>query len=117
MLQTLPREKLAEDLSRQVLRVAERRILTEEEPGAAEDGSMAPVPLGRSVLRRVLNRRTLTWLTLTAAIVLIIKISERWQGVPPLADAERKIALAKPLPPATGPVVPPSMALCRRCRR
>ena len=39
MLRALPREKLPEDLSRQVLHAAERRMLSEEEPGAADDGS------------------------------------------------------------------------------
>ena len=79
-LQALPQEKLGEDLSQQVLRVAERRMLTGAEPGPVE---AAPVPLARSVFRRVLNRRTMVWLSLTAAIALMIVINERRQGVGP----------------------------------
>jgi anti-sigma factor RsiW len=109
MLQTLPQEKLTEDLSRQVLRVAERRMLTEEEPGAAENGSMPPMPLGRSLVRRFLNRRTMTWMALMATIAIMIRISERWQGVPPVADAERQVALARPAQPAASPAAPPSI--------
>ena len=41
-LQSLPQQKLGEDLSAQVLRAAERRMLTEGEPG-----DTAPVPLSR----------------------------------------------------------------------
>ncbi len=107
MLRTLPQEKLTEDLSRQVLRVAERRMLTEEEPGAADDGPMTPVLLGRSLFRRFLNRRTMTWLTLTAAIALMIAISEWRQGVPPIAEGKKKVALVQP-PPAGSLAPPPS---------
>jgi len=108
-LQALPQEQLAEDLSRQVLRVAERRMLTEEEPGVAEDGSMASMPLGRSLFRRFLNRRTMTWLALMATVAIMIRISERWQGVRPVAEAEKQVALARPAQPAGSPAAPPSI--------
>ena len=87
-LQSLPQEKLGEDLSQHVLRVAERRMLTGEEPGPVE---AAPVPLARSVFRRVLNRRTMVWLGLTAAIALIIVINERRQGVGPGGQLARNM--------------------------
>jgi len=56
------------------LRVAERRMLTEGEPGDA-----APVPLSRTIFQRFVNRRSLVWLGLTAAIAVIIVINDRQQ--------------------------------------
>ena len=73
-LQSLPQQKLGEDLSRQVLRVAERRMLTEGEPDDA-----APVPLSRTVFRRFINRRSMVWLGLTAAVAVMIVIHEQQQ--------------------------------------
>ena len=82
-LQSLPQEKLGEDLSQRVLRAAERRMLTEGKPDEAEISPFAPVPLVRSVFRRFVNRRTLAWLGLTAAIAVAIWINEQraagWQ--------------------------------------
>ena len=63
------------------------------EPGAADDGPMTPAPLGRTFFRRFVNRRTMTWLTLTAAIALIFAISDWRRGVPPIAEGEKKVAL------------------------
>ena len=85
-LQSLPQEKLGEDLSQHVLRVAERRMLTGGEPSPVET---APVPLARSVFRRVLNRRTIVWLSLTTAIALIIVINEKRQGIGPVQIARQ----------------------------
>ena len=70
-----------------MLRVAERRMLTGAEPGPVE---AAPVPLARSVFRRVLKRRVMVWLSLTAAIALVIVISERRQGVGPGVQLARR---------------------------
>jgi anti-sigma factor RsiW len=95
MLRALPREKLPEDLSRQVLRIAERRMLSEEEPNAADEEATPPVPLGRALLRRFANRRILSWLALTAAIALAITINDRWKAARPLVEPEKKIARAK----------------------
>jgi hypothetical protein len=94
-LRSLPQEKLPEDLSRQVLRIAERRMLKEEEPSMAGDGATPPVPLGRSLFRRFVNRRSMAWLTLIAAIWLAITINERRHGVRPLAEANKEVALVK----------------------
>jgi len=81
-LQSLPQQKLGEDLSRQVLRVAERRMLTEGEPD-----DTAPVPLSRTGFRRFVNRRTLVWTGLAVAIAVLIAVNEhRQQGI--LADKE-----------------------------
>jgi hypothetical protein len=91
-LQDLPQEKLGEDLSRQVLRIAERRMLTEGEPGDLET---APTPLERSVFRRFFNRRTMVWLSLTTAIALLIVISER-RGPGPAVQLAREAESSRP---------------------
>ena len=54
-------------------------MLTEGKPGEAEISPFAPVPLVRSVFRRFVNRRTLAWLGLTAAIAVAIWINEQRQ--------------------------------------
>jgi hypothetical protein len=101
-LQALPQEKLGEDLSPHVLRVAERRMLTEGEPGDEEG---APVPLARSIFRRVVNRRTMVWLSLTAAIALIIVINERQHAPDQIAQhvADSRVAATKRVLPASEP--------------
>ncbi len=108
-LHALPPKKLGEDLRRQVLRVAERRMLTGEELRESNDGSTMPVPLGRSIFRRFLNRRTMTWLGITLAIAAIIKITERQPGAWRAADAPKEVALMKSPQPASGPVRPISI--------
>jgi len=82
-LQALPQQKLGEDLSQQVLQIAEHRMLTEGEPGEASASPIAPVPLGRSVFQRFLTRRTMVWLSLTAAIAIMIVIDEHRRAVQP----------------------------------
>jgi hypothetical protein len=83
-LQSLPQQKLGEDLSGHVLRIAERRMLTEGEPG--NDSSEFPSPQG---IRRFVNRRTIVWTGLAAAVALLIAFNEhREQGV--LADKGKK---------------------------
>ncbi|MCE5266772.1 MAG: zf-HC2 domain-containing protein [Planctomycetaceae bacterium] len=77
-LQSLPQEKVGEDLSHRVLQAAERRMITEG-PGESEPSPFAPTPLIRSVFQRFINRRTLAWLSITAVIAVAIAINERWQ--------------------------------------
>jgi hypothetical protein len=100
-LQNLPREGIGEDLSRQVLRVAERRMLTEGGPGDAET---APMPPGRSRFQRFATRRNLVWLALTASIAVMVLIDEHRQAAKPVQVA-RQTAVAKrarePGPPPT----------------
>lgn len=108
-LQALPQEKLGEDLSRQVLRVAERRMLTGAEPGPTE---ASPTPLGRSIFRQFFNRRAVVWLSLTAAIALVIVINEQRQSVRPAVEVARRsattpVASDKRLPRKPGP--PPTI--------
>ncbi len=89
-LQSLPQQKLGEDLSQQVLRVAERRMLTEGEPDDA-----APVPLSRTILRRFVNRRSMVWLGLTAAVAVMIVIHEQQQRNILANKADKTVALAR----------------------
>ena len=59
-LQAMPQYKLGEDLSQQVLRIAERQILTEPD----QFPSPAPAPDAvrrRSIFRRLLNPRAVAW--------------------------------------------------------
>lgn len=83
-LQSLPRERLGEDLSRQVLRVAERRMLTE---GGLGEDETAPLPLGKSIFQRFATRRNLIWLALTASIAVMIVFNEQRQGSKPVQVA------------------------------
>ncbi len=89
-LQSLPRQKLGEDLSQQVLRMAERRMLTEGEPGDA-----APVPLSRALFRRFIHRRSMVWLALTAAVAVMIAIHEQQEKNTLANKAGQPIAVAQ----------------------
>jgi hypothetical protein len=89
-LQSLPRQKLGEDLTQQVLRAAERRMLTEGEPG----GDTAPVPNSRSLFRRFINRRSMAWLAITAAVAVMITLHEQHEKSMLAGKAGREIALA-----------------------
>ncbi len=94
-LQSLPQEKLGEDLSQRVVRAAQRRMAIEGKPARAETSPFAPIPLARSVFRRFVNRRTLAWLGLTAAIVVAISIYDRQQQkVRQLGDRPNQVARA-----------------------
>jgi hypothetical protein len=96
-LRALPRHKLDEDLSRRVLEIAERRILTgSSTDGAAATGavySSSPGPLASRVQpvkavarppvvpphshwRGMLSRRALFWSGLAVAIALVIRLTE-----------------------------------------
>jgi hypothetical protein len=72
-LQSLPQQKLGEDLSAQVLRVAERRMLTAGEP---DDALAKSEPFSRMIFRRFLNRRALVWTGIAAAVAIMIAINE-----------------------------------------
>ena len=94
-LQALPQQKVGEDLSQRVLRVAERRMLAGEESRQTEPPPL-PVPLGRSIFRRFTRPRTLVWLGLTAAVALVIVINERSHRVEQGGEAGKEVALAPP---------------------
>jgi len=102
-LRSLPRREVGEDLSRHVLRVAERRILigeeTDQEPGWTDERKSAPLPgdeSARSFLRRFVTRRNLVWLGLTAAVALMITFNEHQQHLRRPAESGRELALATP---------------------
>ncbi len=86
-LQELPRQTVGEDLSVQVLRVAERRMLTEGDPGSATSTPAAPRLPETSFFRRFLIRRTVVWTSLAVAVAVAISINERLQQKP-LADKQ-----------------------------
>lgn len=107
-LQTLPAQKLAEDLSPHVLRVAERRMLAESPLPAARTaprGSAFPWALLWSRLRQP---RVLVWSGLAVAIALVIRLhdapQQRAAPAPPeevvassvVASAEATVATAAP---------------------
>ncbi len=104
-IQSLPRESLGEDLGPQVLRLAERRRAGEIAPDAIET---APVPLSRSVFRRFLSRRTLTWAGLTVAVAVMISVYERQNvGLRPAAQPGRELARA--MNESKSPQTPPAI--------
>ncbi|MEN6457896.1 MAG: zf-HC2 domain-containing protein [Thermoguttaceae bacterium] len=70
-MQSLPREKVGEDLTQPVLQAAERRMLAEGRPDEPA------VPLARELFQRFLSRRTLAWLSVTAVMVIAISIYDR----------------------------------------
>ena len=108
-LQSLPQQKLGEDMSRQVLRVAERRMLTEGGPTKAQE---LPTPLHRVVFQRFLNRRNLVWLSLTGVVALMIVINEHREGAGPMSQMAREVARAPRLsgPPPTIQAAPDALA-------
>jgi len=72
-LQSLPQEKIGENLAPYVLRQAERELLTGSRPAAA-----APSRL-REMISHMLSRRALAWAGAAVAIAVIFTISEHHQ--------------------------------------
>ncbi|HID75697.1 MAG TPA: hypothetical protein EYP56_06835, partial [Planctomycetaceae bacterium] len=81
-LQSLPVEKLPEDLSQRVLRQAERRILSEPAP-VEPSPSPPPVPEKAPRLRRLLRPRNLVWSGVAVAVALLIWAAEKMQTAAP----------------------------------
>ncbi len=67
-LQEMPRHTVPEDLSQQVLRRAERKILTEPPPPAAA------IEPARPILRRLMNPRVWAYPALVVAVALIVMV-------------------------------------------
>ncbi len=83
-LESLPQYKLGEDLSQQVLRIAERRMLTQPAlPG--ELPKPAPTPR-RAILRRVFNSRALVWSSLAVAVAVMLTVINRGPEDRPAGD-------------------------------
>jgi len=113
-LQSLPQQKLGEDLGPRVLRIAERRMLTEEPPDDVKRVPFAAVPLARSIFRRVLQPRAVVWLSITAVVAAMIMLNERRQPAP-AGKADREVALApatpkRALPPSSISAAPDVLA-------
>jgi hypothetical protein len=103
-IRALPQEKIGRDISRQVLRAAERRMLLEDEPKESAE------PLARRIWRRATNPHTLVWLSLTAAIVVMIAIRERQQNQHAAKDADREVALSRAKSESTPVPATPSIS-------
>jgi len=113
-LQSLPQQKVGEDLGPRVVRIAERRMLTEEPPGDVERAQFAAVPLARSIFRRILQPRAVVWLSITAVVAAMIMLNER-QRPAPAGKADREVALApatpkRALPPSSMSAAPDALA-------
>ena len=92
-ISALPRRKLGEDLSRRVLQAADRRILLEGLPGELASGLLRPTPSTRRPFRRLMGRRALAWLAVTAAVVAAILMAEwRAQQAPMGGKGDRQVA-------------------------
>ncbi len=111
-LQSLPAQRLGEDLSEGVLRAAERRML--EDPGHS-DRRQSPVgssgSFWRVILRRVARPRNLLWpAAAIAAAWLLTANPELGQKAPPKPGA-KQVAVAPPEErptPARNPTIGPS---------
>ena len=87
-LQSLPQQKLGEDLGPQVLRLAERRMLTEPPSADAQaQPAKLPLPSWRETLRGMLGPRALVWSGLAVAIAVMMMLWDR-----PEQGANREIA-------------------------
>ena len=74
-LQALPQCRLGEDLSQQVLRVAQRRMLATS-AASGELPQPAPAPR-RAILRRLVSSRALVWSSLAVAVAVILTVMDR----------------------------------------
>ncbi len=109
-LKSLPRQKLGEDLSEIVLRMAERRMLTEPADTEIEEkmgtGSAEvpvpmlsePGPIYSTILRRLKNPRIWVWeiVIVAVAVLLVVYYPNRNANLnaPQPGNAERNIAMA-----------------------
>ncbi len=86
-LQSLPVYKLEEDLSQQVLRIAERRMLTEPAEAEPEDESLrGPPPAWRGILRRAFRPRVLIWPAVAAAAAVLLMVTHPERLLPERKD-------------------------------
>ena len=103
-LKSLPRRKLGEDISESVLRIAERRMLTEPAemdtlgPDISDESGPMPSdlePLSKVILRRLKNPRMWAWqgVIVAVAILLLMYYPNQNQNGPAADNAERTIAM------------------------
>ncbi len=89
----MPREKLGEDLSESVLKIAQRRMSSE--PIAAAVAAETPaVPLSKTIMRRLNNPRIWIWEAIIVAVAILLMVYNPNRNVPPAGRAERNIAMA-----------------------
>jgi anti-sigma factor RsiW len=100
-LQGLPQQKLKEDLSQQVLQIAQRRRI-----GTSSASPETATTPRESRLRRMLSPRALVWSGLALAVAVVITVLDHNHQVPP-RDAADRVAMV-PTAPAAAPVVEPS---------
>ena len=82
-LQALPQHKLGEDIGPQVIRIAERRMLSSPAPARLPK----PVPLSpTAILRRVFNSRALVWSSLAVAVAVMLWVMDPGQQDRPAGD-------------------------------
>ncbi|MGD0653738.1 MAG: zf-HC2 domain-containing protein [Thermoguttaceae bacterium] len=101
-LKSLPRQQLGEDLSENVLRIAQRRISTEK-MGTSSAGAPAsiisePVPIFSTILRRLKNPRLWVWEIVIVAVAVLLMVyypnQNANRNVAAPGNAERSIAMA-----------------------
>jgi len=99
-LQNLPTNKLAEDISQRVLRLAERRMLSEpaEQPPGDEPTRTVARPW-RATVRRVLSPRGLAWSAVAVAVAVVLLIMDPGRFEHP---ADREVAMAPQMPEEPG---------------
>jgi hypothetical protein len=109
-LGALPALKIGEDISEQVVRRAERQVLSE--PGAARRQPETPdegdVPLWRAVVRRVARPRNFVWSAVAVAVVVLLALTSPDTRMEP---TERSVAVraGSEADEAGGPGAAPSM--------
>ena len=74
-LQALPQCRLGEDLSQQVLRAAQQRMLATS-AASGEPSQPAPTPR-RAIFRRLVSSRALVWSSLAVAVAVILTVMDR----------------------------------------
>jgi hypothetical protein len=98
-LQALPPLAVGEDISEQVLRRAERRMLSEPEKDLSEhdesegdEEASSPEPrVWRTILRRALRPRNLAWSGVAVAVALLLMVMDRNQP----GQSPRRVAMNK----------------------
>lgn len=101
-LQTMPQYKLGEDISERVLRIAQRRILTEAE----QLNKPAKVPQPR-VFRRLLNSRALIWSGLAVAVAVMLMVTQPPRPIRVAGDATDKDRADKDRDTEASPITAP----------
>jgi hypothetical protein len=101
-LKSLPRQQLGEDLSENVLRIAERRMLTEKmgtDPLSKPVPMFSkPAPIYSTILRRLKNPRVWVWEIVIVAVAVLLVVyypnQNANRNVAAPGNAERNIAMA-----------------------